>query len=273
MAPRRVAGLGGERRPQRDREPNGGPGRREGVLPRPSHTIFTPSLMALHASEEAMVQARPMHTMSSESDTATRSERNGAIAPLLIAAAIGAAVSVSLGVYGRVHDPTGEQIAHFGFSSTLSMKAWLGTGVAVLAVAQAGTAAWMWGRLPGFGRAPGGPRICTAGRVRRRPRSSPILLVDRVPHRRRVIFSRPSARSGALTTKLLALRICTCRAGVPCWAARPPVAIWTTCRRAESFRRVHRRFTSPGSSSAPRAPAVRPVGRQRRRRGAHAVRR
>ena len=37
-----------------------------------------------------MVQARPMHTMSSESDTATRSERNGAIAPLLIAAAIGA---------------------------------------------------------------------------------------------------------------------------------------------------------------------------------------
>jgi hypothetical protein len=90
-----------------------------------------------------------MHTMSSETDVATRSERNGAIAPLLIAAAIGAAVSVSLGVYGRVHDPTGEQIAHFGFSSPLSMKAWLGTGVAVLAVAQAGTAAWMWGRLPG----------------------------------------------------------------------------------------------------------------------------
>ena len=95
-----------------------------------------------------------MPTISGESDIAPRGERNGAIALLLVAAAIGAAVSVSLGVYGRTHDPTGEQIAHFGFSSTLAMKAWLATGVAVLAVAQAGTAAWMWGRLPGFGRAP-----------------------------------------------------------------------------------------------------------------------
>jgi predicted lipoprotein with Yx(FWY)xxD motif len=96
-----------------------------------------------------------MHTAPGESDAAIRSDRNGAVAPLLIAATIGSAVSVSFGAYSRVHQPTGEQIAHFGFSSPLSMKAWLGTGVVVLALTQAGTAAWMWGRLPGLGRAPG----------------------------------------------------------------------------------------------------------------------
>jgi hypothetical protein len=67
---------------------------------------------------------------------------------LLIAAAVGAAVSVALGVYANVHDPTGEQILHVGFPSTLSMKAWLTTGVAVLALAQAMSALWMWERLP-----------------------------------------------------------------------------------------------------------------------------
>ena len=38
-------------------------------------------------------------------------------------------VSVGLGVYAKVHDPTGEQIAPLGFPSVLSMKAWLTTGV------------------------------------------------------------------------------------------------------------------------------------------------
>ena len=69
-------------------------------------------------------------------------------AKLLIAAAVGAAVSVALGVYANVHEPTGEQILHVGFPSVLSMKAWLTTGVAVLALAQAVSAMWMWGRLP-----------------------------------------------------------------------------------------------------------------------------
>jgi Family of unknown function (DUF6529) len=66
---------------------------------------------------------------------------------LLIASAIGAGVSVALGVYANVHDPTGEQILHAGFPSVLAMKAWLTTGVVILAVAQAVSAMWMWGRL------------------------------------------------------------------------------------------------------------------------------
>ena len=68
---------------------------------------------------------------------------------LLIFVAIGAAVSLSLGVYGKVHDPTGDDITTFGFPDVLSMKAWFATGVAVLALAQVATALWMWGRLPG----------------------------------------------------------------------------------------------------------------------------
>jgi Family of unknown function (DUF6529) len=71
---------------------------------------------------------------------------------LLIAAAIGAGVSVALGVYAKLHDPTSEQILHVGFPSTLSMKAWLTTGVVVLALAQAASAMWMWNRLPGVKR-------------------------------------------------------------------------------------------------------------------------
>ena len=65
---------------------------------------------------------------------------------LLTIAAIGAAISVLLGVYARLHDPTHEQLAHYGFSSTLAMKAWLTTVAFVLAIAQAVTAAWMWGQ-------------------------------------------------------------------------------------------------------------------------------
>ncbi|MET0144043.1 MAG: DUF6529 family protein [Ilumatobacteraceae bacterium] len=73
---------------------------------------------------------------------------------LLVAAAVGAAVSVALGVYAKVHDPTNEQIAHYGFPTLLSMKAWLTTGAFVLAIVQALSAAWMWGRLPRAGAPP-----------------------------------------------------------------------------------------------------------------------
>lgn len=167
-------------------------------------------------------------------------DRNGAVVRLLIAAAIGAAVSVSLGVYGRVHEPTGEQIAHFGFSSTLSMKAWLATGVAVLAVAQAGSAAWMWGRLPGAGRAPG-----WVPHLHRWTGTAAFLLSLPVAYHClwSLGFQDSDARVfvhallgcafyGALTTKLLALRV----RNLPGWAlpvlggslVALLVAIWTS---------------------------------------------
>ncbi|MEZ5226408.1 MAG: DUF6529 family protein [Acidimicrobiales bacterium] len=76
------------------------------------------------------------------------------IAGLLPLMAVGAAVAISLGVYGRLHQPTGQGITAFGFPAVLPMKAWFATGAAVLGLGQALSAAWMWGRLPGAGSAP-----------------------------------------------------------------------------------------------------------------------
>jgi hypothetical protein len=72
------------------------------------------------------------------------------IVPLLA----GAAVAVSLGAYGSVHDPTGETITTLGFSGMINMKVWLTTGAATLALVQLATALRMYGRL-GSGPAPG----------------------------------------------------------------------------------------------------------------------
>jgi hypothetical protein len=86
---------------------------------------------------------------------AVTAPRPSATIPLLWAAAAGAAVSLALGTYGRVHTPTGGRITTFGFPTVLSMKAWLATGVFVLALAQLTSALAMWGHLPGVHTAPG----------------------------------------------------------------------------------------------------------------------
>lgn len=143
-------------------------------------------------------------------------------APLLVAAGIGAAVSLALGAYANVHEPTNEQLLHVGFPSTLSMKAWLTTGVAILAVAQALTAAWMWGRLPRAGSAPK-----WVAHLHRWTGTAAFLLVLPVAYHclwslgwrdtdARVVVHGllGCAFFGALTTKLLALRI----RGLPGWA-------------------------------------------------------
>ena len=77
-----------------------------------------------------------------------------ATVPLLAAALAGAAVSLALGTYGRVHQPTGGSITTFGFPTLISMKVWLTTGVFVLAMAQLTSALAMWGHLPGVRTAP-----------------------------------------------------------------------------------------------------------------------
>ncbi|MEM7272157.1 MAG: DUF6529 family protein [Actinomycetota bacterium] len=82
------------------------------------------------------------------------SSETGGRTALVAAAALGAAVSLSLGVYGRVHGPTGEAIFQLGFPTMLSMKAWMTTLAAALGLTQAATAAWLWGRLPRAGAAP-----------------------------------------------------------------------------------------------------------------------
>jgi hypothetical protein len=73
---------------------------------------------------------------------------------VLVPLLAGAAVAVSLGAYGAVHDPSGETITTLGFSGVLNMKVWLTTGVATLALVQLATALRLFGHL-GSGAAPG----------------------------------------------------------------------------------------------------------------------
>ena len=85
--------------------------------------------------------------------TQTRSAPAGSAA-LAGALLVGAAVAVSLGVYGRVHTPALRPLFTLGFSGMLQMKTWLTTAAVVLVIVQLVTALWMWGRLPGAGSAP-----------------------------------------------------------------------------------------------------------------------
>jgi hypothetical protein len=59
----------------------------------------------------------------------------------------GALVAVALGVFGRVHAPTGFAVGPAGFSAALPMKVWLTSGALLLAAVQVVSAMSMWGKL------------------------------------------------------------------------------------------------------------------------------
>lgn len=100
--------------------------------------------------------------IDNDNDTPSVTDRDGvttasglpANLSFLLAAAIGGTVALSLGVYGRTHTPTGEQVFDFGFTTLIAMKAWLASVAAVLVLAQLTSALVMWGRLPRLGLAP-----------------------------------------------------------------------------------------------------------------------
>jgi len=72
---------------------------------------------------------------------------------LVAALAAGAIVALSLGIYGRVHDPTGQSLVTLFFSKTIDLKVWLATAAVGLALFQGATGLRMYGRL-GRGRGP-----------------------------------------------------------------------------------------------------------------------
>ncbi|MEU4722728.1 DUF6529 family protein [Nonomuraea dietziae] len=72
-----------------------------------------------------------------------RRSATGLLTPLLA----GALVMVALGVYGRLHTPTGFAVGPGGFSGALPMKSWLTTGAFVLAFVQVVSALSMWGKI------------------------------------------------------------------------------------------------------------------------------
>ena len=70
-----------------------------------------------------------------------------------LALLVGAAVAISLGVYGNVHDPTGRSLVTLFFTETINLKVWFATAAMALALFQVTSGAKMEGRL-GKGRGP-----------------------------------------------------------------------------------------------------------------------
>src|SRR5688500_8362547 len=67
---------------------------------------------------------------------------------LLLAAGIGAAAALPLGIYGGVHDPSQVLVFTLLFSSTIAMKVWFATAALAFGVTQVLLALWIYGRLP-----------------------------------------------------------------------------------------------------------------------------
>jgi hypothetical protein len=80
----------------------------------------------------------------------------------LVAFTSGAAVAVALGVYSKVHDPSGHATWTLGFDTLIAMKVWLATAAGVFGLVQLVTALWMWGKL---GSRPAPARLGTVHRI------------------------------------------------------------------------------------------------------------
>jgi Family of unknown function (DUF6529) len=67
---------------------------------------------------------------------------------LVIPALAGCLVALILGLYGRLHAPTGVAVDVIGFSSPATVKAWLATVAIVFALVQVGSSLVMYGSVP-----------------------------------------------------------------------------------------------------------------------------
>jgi hypothetical protein len=74
-------------------------------------------------------------------------------ARLLLAGGIGAAIALTLGIYGNEHAPATDLSITLGFANTITMKVWLASVAVLFALVQLFSALWMYGRLP-LGDAP-----------------------------------------------------------------------------------------------------------------------
>ena len=84
---------------------------------------------------------------------ARESSRRGGNGRLIGILLIGAAVAVSLGVYGRVHDPTGRSLVTLVFTRSINLKVWVATIAFALALFQLASSLRIYGKM-GHGRVP-----------------------------------------------------------------------------------------------------------------------
>jgi Family of unknown function (DUF6529) len=108
--------------------------------------------------------------MAAQATTARGGQVRAARGRLALALLLGGLVAVGLGVYGRVHDPTGRSLVTLVFTATINLKVWFATAAATLAVFQLLSAARFYGKL-GRGRGPS-----WLGRVHRATGTSAFLL-------------------------------------------------------------------------------------------------
>jgi hypothetical protein len=80
--------------------------------------------------------------------------RRAAMLGLVVAFLAGGVVSLALGVYGNVHDPTHEQPYTLIFSTTIQLKVWFVTTALVLATVQVLLALRLYGKVTVPRRAP-----------------------------------------------------------------------------------------------------------------------
>ena len=69
-------------------------------------------------------------------------------AKIVVPSLIGALVALTLGIYGRLHHPTGIAVNIAGFTSPGYVKSWLATVATVFALVQVGSALVMYGKVP-----------------------------------------------------------------------------------------------------------------------------
>lgn len=125
--------------PQQDSYPQ------QGSYPQGDYTAPVPQQWV-----DQPVTATAVPSLTFDDDEETEQPREKGIGGVVVALAIGALVAVGMGVYGKMHEPTGEALNLAGFSSGIAAKAWLGSVAFVLAVVQVLSAMGMWGRLPGW---------------------------------------------------------------------------------------------------------------------------
>jgi len=66
---------------------------------------------------------------------------------LVVPALVGCLVALTLGIYGRLHSPTGVAVDVIGFSSPGTVKAWLATVAVLFAVVQVVSSLVMYGKI------------------------------------------------------------------------------------------------------------------------------
>ena len=82
-----------------------------------------------------------------DTSTEVAADRSSVGPRVEIAFLAGAAVAVFLGVYGRVHDPTGDTALVLFFRDQITMKAWFATAAALCAVVQVSSALRLYGKV------------------------------------------------------------------------------------------------------------------------------